>query len=151
MLKSGVHATLAGVLTALAIPARPKFEPAFFSRQVRSLMNRFDSAHKPGESIMRNDAQRALLQTLANCVHLVETPLQRLEHSMHMPVAFLIIPVFALANAGIPIDFAQLGDALLHPVTIGVMAGLIFGKLLGIAGISNWGWDNCRMEPTSNN
>ncbi|MCG6968591.1 MAG: Na+/H+ antiporter NhaA, partial [Gammaproteobacteria bacterium] len=91
MLKSGVHATLAGVLTALAIPARPKFEPAFFSKHVRALMNRFDSAHKPGESIMRNEDQRALLQTLENSVHMVETPLQRLEHTMHMPVAFLIV------------------------------------------------------------
>jgi NhaA family Na+:H+ antiporter len=136
MLKSGVHATLAGVLTALAIPARPKYEPSFFSRQVRSLMDRFDSVHKPGESIMRNEKQRALLQTLENCVQLVETPLQRLEHDMHFPVALLIIPVFALANAGIPIDFTQLADTLTHPITLGVMAGLVFGKLIGIAGIS---------------
>lgn len=136
MLKSGVHATLAGVLTALAIPARPKFEPTFFSRQVRALMNRFDSAHKPGESIMRNEEQRALLQTLENCVNLVETPLQRLEHDMHIPVALLIIPIFALANAGIPIEFAQLGDSLSHPVTLGIAAGLVFGKLLGITGVS---------------
>lgn len=136
MLKSGVHATLAGVLTALTIPARPKFEPAFFSDHVRALMDRFDGAHKPGESIMRNENQRALLQTLENSVHMVETPLQRLEHSMHIPVAFLIIPIFALANAGIPIHFAQLGDILLHPVTLGVMAGLIIGKLIGIAGLS---------------
>ncbi|MCG6970732.1 MAG: Na+/H+ antiporter NhaA, partial [Gammaproteobacteria bacterium] len=132
----GVHATLAGVLTALAIPARPKFEPAFFSKHVRALMNRFDSAHKPGESIMRNEDQRALLQTLENSVHMVETPLQRLEHTMHMPVAFLIVPVFALANAGIPIDFSQIGLVFSHPVTLGIMAGLIFGKLIGIAGVS---------------
>lgn len=136
MLKSGVHATLAGVLTALTIPARPKFEPSFFSRQVRSLMNRFDIAQKPGQSIMRNEEQRALLQTLENCVQLVETPLQRLEHTMHMPVAFLIVPVFALANAGIPIDLAQSGQLITHPVTLGVMAGLVLGKLIGIAGVS---------------
>ena len=136
MLKSGVHATLAGVLTALAIPARPKFEPTFFSLQVRALMNRFDGAHKPGESIMRNEEQRALLQTLENCVHQVETPLQRLEHNMHIPVALLIIPIFALANAGIPIEFTQLGDMITQPITLGVIAGLVLGKLIGITGVS---------------
>jgi NhaA family Na+:H+ antiporter len=99
-------------------------------------MNRFDSEHKPGESIMRNEKQRALLQTLSNCVNLVETPLQRLEHNMHFPVALLIIPVFALANAGIPIEFQQLGGTLTQPITLGIIAGLVFGKLIGITGIS---------------
>jgi len=136
MLKSGVHATLAGVLTALAIPARPKFEPGFFSLQVRALMDRFDRAHKPGESIMRNEEQRALLQTLENCTLQVQTPLQRLEHTMHVPVALLIIPIFALANAGIPLEFGRLDDSLTHRVTLGVAAGLVFGKLLGITGVS---------------
>ena len=55
---------------------------------------------------------------------------------MHMPVAFLIVPVFALANAGIPIDLSQAGEVFTHPVTLGIMAGLILGKLIGIAGIS---------------
>ena len=136
MLKSGVHATLAGVITALTIPARPKFEPQQFSLLVRRLLDKFDASHTPGMSIMRNESQRSILQTLENGVHLVETPLQRLEHSMHVPVAFLIIPLFALANAGIPVEFASLGETLLHPVTIGVMMGLIAGKLLGIAGFT---------------
>lgn len=136
MLKSGVHATLAGVLTALAIPARPKFEPERFSFHVRELMARFDNSYKPGESIMRNEEMRTIVQTLECGVQKVETPLQRLEHNMHMPVAFLIIPLFALANSGIPIDFATMGDMLAEPVTLGVIVGLVFGKLLGIAGIS---------------
>lgn len=136
MLKSGVHATLAGVLTALTIPAHPKFEPQQFSKLVRRLLDKFDQSHKPGLGIMRNEEQRSILQTLENGVHLVETPLQRLEHSMHTPVAFLIIPLFALANAGIPVYFDSLGETLVHPVTIGVMLGLILGKFLGIAGFS---------------
>lgn len=136
MLKSGVHATLAGVLTALTIPARPKYEPGRFSQLVRKLMDKFDKSHRPGESIMRNEEQRSILQTLENGVHLVETPLQRLEHSMHFWVAFLIIPVFALANAGIPIEFGKIGESLTHQVTLGVIFGLIAGKLLGIAGFS---------------
>lgn len=136
MLKSGIHATLAGVLTALMIPARPKYEPGSFSVLVRRLMDRFDASYRPGESIMRNEQQRSILQTLENGVHLVETPLQRLEHSMHIWVAFIIIPVFALANAGIPLEFASLGDSLAHPVTLGVILGLMLGKVLGIAGFS---------------
>jgi len=136
MLKSGVHATLAGVLTALTIPASPKFEPSQFSKLVRGMLDKFDLCHKPGMSIMRNEEQRSILQTLENGVHLVETPLQRLEHSMHTPVAFLIIPLFALANAGVPIDFSTLGETLSHPVTLSIMAGLIFGKFIGIAGFS---------------
>ena len=136
MLESGIHATLAGVLTALTIPARPKFEPQQFSKRIRQLLDKFDSHHQPGMSIMRNEEQHSILQTLENGVHLVETPLQRLEHSMHLPVAFIIIPIFALANAGIPIQFSGLGETLSHPATLGVMFGLIVGKLIGIAGFS---------------
>lgn len=136
MLKSGIHATLAGVLTALTIPATAKYESANFGNLVRKLMDKFDSHHRPGESIMRNEEQRSILQTLENGVHLVETPLQRLEHSMHLWVAFLIIPIFALANAGIPLDFSQIGDVMTHSVTVGVITGLMLGKIIGIAGFS---------------
>ena len=136
LLKSGVHATLAGVLTAFAIPARPKYDPRRFSAHVKELMQRFDASHQPGKSIMTNDALRAVVQALENGVHKVETPLQRLEHGMHMPVAFVVVPVFALVNAGIPLEFGDLGATLTHPVTMGVVLGLIGGKFLGIAGAS---------------
>ncbi|GMR21523.1 MAG: Na+/H+ antiporter NhaA [Gammaproteobacteria bacterium] len=136
LLKSGVHATLAGVLTAFTIPARPKYDPGRFSEHVKELMARFDASHQPGKNIMTNDALRAVVQTLENGVHKVETPLQRLEHGMHMPVAFLVIPIFAFINAGIPIEFMSLGDTLAHPVTLGVVSGLVLGKFLGIAGAS---------------
>ncbi len=134
LLKSGVHATLAGVITALTIPAHTKYDTLSFSRHVRQLMDRFDRSYRPGESIMRNEDQRSLLQTLENGVHLVETPLQRLEHRMHLPVAFLVMPLFALANAGIPIELGQLTATLTHPVALGVIVGLIVGKVVGIAG-----------------
>lgn len=136
MLKSGVHATLAGVLTALAIPARSKYDPGLFSTQIRSLMDHYDTHHKPGQSIMNNDELRSVLQTLKNGIHMVESPLQRFEHGLHMPVAFLIIPLFALANAGIPIDTSNFEAVLSHPATVGVFAGLVIGKVIGIAGFS---------------
>ena len=136
MYYSGVHATLAGVLTALTIPSKPKYDPRFFSGHVRDLMDRFDTSHKPGLSIVKNVQQRAILQTLENAAHKIETPLQRLEHQLHLPVAFLVIPIFALANAGIPIELKSLASNLAHPVALGVIVGLLAGKFVGIAGFS---------------
>ncbi len=136
LLQSGVHATLAGVLGALSVPAIPRYNPERFSAHVRELMQRFDASHQPGKSIMTNDALRAVVQTLENGVHSVEAPLQRLEHVWHMPVAYLVIPIFALANAGIPLEFDSLGEALTHPVLVGVSLGLVLGKFLGITGFS---------------
>jgi len=136
LLKSGVHATLAGVLTAFTIPARPKYDPSHFSTHVKELMTRFDASHQRDKNIMTNEALHTVVQTLEHGVHKVETPLQRLEHAMHTPVAFLVIPIFAFINAGIPMEFASLDDTLTHPVTLGVMLGLILGKFLGIFGVS---------------
>jgi Na+:H+ antiporter, NhaA family len=136
LLQSGVHATLAGILGALSVPAFPRYDPERFSQHVNELMTRFDASHKPGQSIMTNDELRSIVQTLENGVRSVEAPLQRLEHAWHMPVAFLIIPVFALANAGIPIELDSLSETFTHPVMLGVSAGLILGKFIGITGVS---------------
>lgn len=135
LLQSGVHATLAGILGALSVPAVPKYNPERFSDHVRELMQRFDASHQPGQSIMTNDKLRAVVQTLENGVHSVEAPLQRLEHVWHMPVAYLVIPIFALANAGIPLSFTSLGETLTHPVMLGVSLGLVLGKFIGITGV----------------
>ncbi len=134
MLLSGVHATLAGVIGALAVPAIPRYDPKRFSAHVRGLMDDFDKAHVPGQSIMTNINLRTQVQALESSVHSVEAPLQRLEHIWHLPVAFVIIPIFALANAGIPIELASLSDTLSHPVFLGVSLGLILGKFIGIVG-----------------
>ncbi|MEN8180161.1 MAG: Na+/H+ antiporter NhaA [Pseudomonadota bacterium] len=136
LMQSGVHATLAGILGALSVPAVPKYDPERFSEHVRELMHRFEASHQPGRSIMTNDELRAVVQTLENGVHSVEAPLQRLEHVWHIPVAYLVIPIFALANAGIPLEFASLGETLSHPVLLGVSLGLVLGKFIGITGFS---------------
>jgi NhaA family Na+:H+ antiporter len=60
--------------------------------------------------------------------------IKKLEHQLHWPVTCLIIPVFALANAGIPIPFAAIGSQLLNPISLGIVSGLVFGKLIGITG-----------------
>jgi NhaA family Na+:H+ antiporter len=136
LLQSGVHATLAGILGALSVPAIPRYKPERFSEHVKELMQRFDNSHQPGQSIMTNDTLRSVVQTLENGVHSVEAPLQRLEHVWHMPVAYLIIPVFALANAGIPLALGSLADTFSHPVMLGVSVGLVLGKFIGISGAS---------------
>ena len=135
LMQSGVHATLAGILGALSIPAIPKYEPERFSAHVKELMQRFDASHQPGVSIMTNDKLRAVVQTLKNGVHSTEAPLQQLEHIWHIPVAYLVIPIFALVNAGIPLEFGSLSETLTHPVTLGVTLGLVLGKFIGITGV----------------
>lgn len=132
MLKSGVHATLARVITALTVPANSYCEALPFVQRMRELNNRFEELQEDRKNIMENGAQQRVLQSMENFVHKMESPLQRMEHNLLIWVSFLIIPIFALANAGIPIDISTLGQTLMHPVTFGVMAGLIGGKLIGI-------------------
>ncbi len=136
LLESGVHATLAGVLGAFTVPARPKFDPAAFSAHLKRMVARFDASYQPGTSIMTNDELRAVVQSLDNGIVAVQTPLQRLEHIWHLPVAFLVIPIFALFNAGIPLEPGSFADTITHPVALGVTAGLVLGKFLGITGAS---------------
>ncbi|PCO04531.1 Na+/H+ antiporter NhaA [Microbulbifer flavimaris] len=137
---SGIHATLAGVVTAMAMPARPKYDPVAFSTFVKDIIRSFDRSFRPGDKIIANDALRARVMALGNGVKLAQSPLQRMETRLHTPVAFLIIPIFALANAGIPIDSFTTGSAVLNPVTLGVILGLVFGKLIGIVGATWIGW-----------
>lgn len=137
MLKSGVHATLAGIITAWCIPARSKLVPQEFSGHVRDLMDRYDTHDTEDPNLMRAIHKRAIVQSLENSVHAVETPLQRLEHSLHLPVSVLIIPIFALANAGVPLAWSEMHTVLLEPVTLGVVIGLVFGKFIGI-GLFSW-------------
>ncbi|MBF0454315.1 MAG: Na+/H+ antiporter NhaA [Magnetococcales bacterium] len=134
LLKSGVHATLAGVLTAFTIPAGSKYDPVLFRKRLKELLNRFDASYQPGDNILVNERLQRVVQNLETGIYRVEPPLQRLEHALHMPVAFVVIPIFALINAGVPMDFSSLGKMVEHPVTLAVIVGLVGGKFLGIAG-----------------
>ncbi len=134
LLQSGVHATLAGVICAFAIPARPKYDPTLFSRRIKELTANFDANNHPNSNIMTNEALYSVVQSLEKNVSAVQTPLQRLEHHWHLPVAFIVIPIFALLNAGIPLELSKLSETLTHPVMLGVLCGLLLGKFLGITG-----------------
>jgi NhaA family Na+:H+ antiporter len=136
LLLSGVHPTFAGILGAMSVPAMPKYDPKLFSKHVKELMHKFDASHHPGQSIMTNDPLRAVVQNLENSVMSVGVPLKRLERIWHRPVAYVVIPVFALSNAGIPLQFSSLTQTMTHPVMLGVTLGLLLGKFIGIAGVS---------------
>jgi len=136
MLKSGVHATLAGIMLAFTIPMRPKYDPNRFLFQINERIGQIKQAFKSEENIVKNDQLRSRVQALGEGVQLVQAPAQILEHKMHLPSAYIVIPIFALANAGIPIDWSAFGETVTHPVSLGIALGLVVGKLLGIAGFT---------------
>ncbi|MCK4743729.1 MAG: Na+/H+ antiporter NhaA [Sulfuriflexus sp.] len=136
MLKSGVHATLAGIFLAFTIPMRPKYDPARFLSRIHELIGKIQHAYKREPNIIKNDELRFRVRSLGEGVHLVQAPAQVMERKMHIPSAYFIIPIFALANAGIPIEWSSLSSVVTHPVSMGIAAGLVIGKLIGIAGFA---------------
>jgi NhaA family Na+:H+ antiporter len=133
MLESGVHATIAGVIAAMAIPSQPKLTHVGFSQSTKNLLLEYDGYTKDDHGPL-HETQKAILQNIKDKVDAVNPPSSKLEHSLHLPVSLIVIPLFALANAGISIDFSQLSATILEPVSLGIISGLILGKVLGIAG-----------------
>ncbi len=135
MLESGVHATIAGVIAALAIPSKPKRVPGDFRQDAKVLLDEYDS-YPIEEKDGMNERQKAILLKLQSNINDIGTPAARLERDLHLPVALIVIPLFALANAGIAIDFSSIGATIMTPVSMGIIAGLILGKVLGIFGVA---------------
>jgi NhaA family Na+:H+ antiporter len=129
LLKSGVHATIAGVALAMTIPAGTRIGRKELVQQCRALADNLEPVR--GNDRQTTDIQRAALQSLEISLHQAQSPLQRLEHMLHPWVAFLIMPLFALANAGVSLG-ADVASGLTHPVTLGIASGLILGKQIGI-------------------
>jgi NhaA family Na+:H+ antiporter len=136
VLKSGVHATVAGVLLALTIPARTRIDEDQFVRSAQRSLDEFAAASDPEvESVMSNPGQQEALHSLERSIDLVQSPLLKMEHSLHAVVAFAIMPLFAFANAGVRIDGETL-STLSWRVVLGVMIGLIAGKVIGVLAAS---------------
>ena len=133
-LKSGVHATVAGILLAVTIPARSKMSEREFIDCTDNILGELHAAHHAkhlGEVPDDEEDFQAAVHTIeANCEE-VMSPLHRLEHALHPWVAYAIMPVFALANAGILIN-AELTDGFSNPLTWGIILGLVVGKPVGI-------------------
>jgi Na+:H+ antiporter, NhaA family len=130
-LLSGVHATIAGVLLALTIPATSFINPGAFLERSRYVLDRFEKAGEKGENVLSNEERQAALHALNHAAYKLEPPLHELEHNLHPWVVFAIMPLFALANAGVPLGGGVV-EALTSPVALGIVVGLVVGKQLGI-------------------
>ena len=130
ILQSGIHATVAGVLSALVIPVRRGIDASEFAARAEGLLRTFRDDLKPSIAEPTED-QRAAVQSLQIGSQELESPLQRLEHALHPWAAFVIVPVFALANAGVALD-GEFAAMLTDPITLGIILGLCLGKPIGI-------------------
>ena len=133
MLKSGVHPTVAGVAIAFTVPARPKVATGKLLDGAKSIIT---SIQKNTEEIdvlaSRQDHDQVL--EVRNYAERASTPLRRWEDALEMPVTLFILPMFALANAGVVFSFSSFIDSLQQPIALGIMTGLVLGKLIGISG-----------------
>ncbi|MGE0688051.1 MAG: Na+/H+ antiporter NhaA [Dehalococcoidia bacterium] len=123
--ESGVHATLAGVALGLLTPAKPLYDPSTFATEARGLIGTFEATRDAQE-------QQMVLAEVEDLSRGSEAPLERLERALHPWVSYLIVPLFALMNAGVSVSGGVASDALSSPVSQGVALGLLLGKPLGI-------------------
>jgi NhaA family Na+:H+ antiporter len=135
-LESGVHATVAGVLVAATVPIKIRVKTPDFVSRCRDLLALLERCESDRDTIRASHDQKAALQEFETVVHQMESPLHRFEHLLTPYVAFFIMPLFALANAGVHIQ-GDFWDALLQPINLGIVAGLVIGKQVGIA-LSAW-------------
>jgi len=147
LLNSGIHATVSGILVAFCIPARPSYHPEKFSLSVRQLMDQFDGlTGTTGLGILDNKDQFSLLQGLRYGVRKAESPLRRIETVLHLPVALIVIPIFALTNAGIRLSPDLVTQVADHSIFHGIFLGLVLGKVIGITSFS---WAAVRLKLAS--
>jgi NhaA family Na+:H+ antiporter len=129
VLNSGVHATIAGILLAFTIPARTFLEKAQFVEQSQWLLSRLNKA-QPGSF-----EEHSIIHTLEKKAEMADSPLHRIEHGLQPWISFLVMPLFALANAGVDLGHNLVGG-LTHPVAWGILIGLFVGKPVGIWALS---------------
>ena len=128
----GIHATIAGVLLAFAIPISSKIDENKFINESKEDINNFEK-HIDDIPIL-NHHQIDSLENIAYNYDKVQNPLVRLEHNLHGLSAFFIMPLFAFSNAGVVIDFSTVNANLM--IVLGVVAGLVIGKPIGILGFT---------------
>jgi NhaA family Na+:H+ antiporter len=136
LLVSGVHATLAGVLAALFVPARARIVPGAVATVIRRSADAIDVHAANGVRGAMEPERFTTISVLSRTLDAANSPIQRFEHMVHPWVAFGIVPVFALFNAGVAIDASAI-RTLAFPVPLGIVAGLVVGKPLGIF-VASW-------------
>lgn len=131
VLQSGVHATIAGVLLAFCIPHQGRDPDTGFAERAQAILERFKAASRREWSPILNEERLDAIHDLEKAAEDVEPPLQRLERRLHPWVSFLILPIFAIVNAGVEINPATVGS-LVEPIGLGIGLGLLLGKPVGI-------------------
>ena len=129
---SGIHATIAGILLALTILVRSRISGERFLDISRYELDAFTQEEAERKSILLTPGQQDSLEAIEDAYEAVQNPLVRLEHLLHPISAFFVMPLFALANAGVQISGISL--PLINPVSLGILLGLVLGKPLGIVG-----------------
>ncbi len=130
-LKSGVHATVAGVLLAITIPVRHRIDGREFLERSETFLTRFRSAEEAGETIPASATKLHALEAIESVCERAQSPLQRFEHALAPWIKHFIMPVFALANAGVTLGHGV--ATIIAPISLGVICGLVLGKPIGIA------------------
>ena len=128
-LKSGIHPTIAGVLMAFTIPIERKVDIKQYIKLVTLQFNIFKASKPKSEELLSSEQIYAIdaVESLTSKVH---SPLQNLEHTLHGWVSYLIMPIFALANAGVVISFSGLGE-MAH-ISYNIALALVLGNSIGI-------------------
>ncbi|MGQ1787802.1 MULTISPECIES: Na+/H+ antiporter NhaA [unclassified Saccharicrinis] len=129
---SGLHATIAGVLIAFTIPARPKVHIDKFLPRVNHGLEHFGSIAKNEHEIVLTDEQLHAVDEIEYAVQKVRSPLQYIEHQFHGFISVFVLPVFALANAGVVLSAGHDGAEVLTMVSFAIAISLVFGKVIGI-------------------
>ena len=151
MLNSGIHATIAGVITAFCVPATLKKPTVHYMRRIIDNVNKFGHIHS---TTAEEDKERLVVLTnqeiniwksIESAADKMISPLQDLEDNLHVPINYIIIPLFAFANAGIDLAGMSLGG-LFSGVGLAVMVGLVLGKFIGVLSFS---WIAIKMKVVS--
>ena len=131
VLASGVHATIAGVLVAMVVPVRSRFNPREFLDLTEDRLSRLRAARLTSDSLLEDRFQLDAISDLRRVASDMRPPGLALEETFHPFVAYVILPLFAFFNAGVAVT-GNLVHGLLHPVGLGVVVGLVAGKQLGV-------------------
>ncbi|WP_374459717.1 Na+/H+ antiporter NhaA [Chryseobacterium taeanense] len=134
-LVSGVHATIAAVLAAFTIPADVNIRENVFIAKIKAYLERFKNIDPQENTPTLTNEQLHVLEKMNEATLAATPPLQRLEHAMHPAVSFLIIPIFAIANAGVSLNI-DIDKLFVNNIAIGTAMGLLLGKVIGVVGFS---------------
>ncbi len=129
--QSGIHATIAGVILALTIPAKTSINEVRFYVAVTSLIDKFKAAGNSEVEVLANPEQQHIIHKINNSVQQINPLIHKFESSLHPWVVWLIMPIFALANAGVPLS-GEIFALPIAPVASGIFLGLLVGKPVGI-------------------